>query len=463
MFAGPIRGRNPGNPTIIQNLVTGFTKCNGTTSWVMKAGDASAGSLAAIYDGPLPDGYNPLHQEGGLSLGEGGDGSNSSSGAFFEGVVIAAVTSNTTDSLIQANIASVYGTNRSGSFSPAMDPSLKAWWDGNDTSTMVLGGVTSAGSKPVQTWTDKSSHGYTATQATAANRPTYFAHMLNGKGGLRFTRANNNIFTSTDNDNLFSTGFAIYYVVQPLSAPSSSQSVLAQSTSTSGAPGLGFSVADTNAPALAISDFGSSATGSASLKNTSRVPCIDGFISSQGVPATGGSLKATPYLNGTAGSVLTQNIRAYTATGLTIGSTRFNSPFDGYLYEIVVSSDTTAVTRQKYEGYFAAKYGLLGFLPAGHPYRDPAALLINSMEPNTRAPDDFRLLSAHQTGPGLVLSVTGERICKAELFDARGVRIAMTTGSKILSLGLEGPRGPGFFILKLTWRTCTLSSRILIL
>jgi hypothetical protein len=44
-----------------------------------------------------------------LSLGEGGDGSNLGTGAFSEGVVIADVTSDATDNLIQSNIASVYG------------------------------------------------------------------------------------------------------------------------------------------------------------------------------------------------------------------------------------------------------------------------------------------------------------------------------------------------------------------
>jgi Alpha-L-arabinofuranosidase B, catalytic len=46
---------------------------------------------------------------GGLSLGEGGDGSKLGTGAFSEGVVIAAVTSDATDNLMQANITSVYG------------------------------------------------------------------------------------------------------------------------------------------------------------------------------------------------------------------------------------------------------------------------------------------------------------------------------------------------------------------
>jgi hypothetical protein len=53
--------------------------------------------------------YSPLRQEGGLSLGEGGDGSSSGTGAFSEGAVIADVTSDATDDMIQANIATIYG------------------------------------------------------------------------------------------------------------------------------------------------------------------------------------------------------------------------------------------------------------------------------------------------------------------------------------------------------------------
>jgi hypothetical protein len=111
VYAGPNRIGvvNPGNPTITYNLVTGLSKTNGTTSWVLKFGDASKGELVTAWKGALPNGYNPLRQEGGLSLGEGGDGSKLGTGAFSEGVVIAAVTSDATDNLIQANITSVYG------------------------------------------------------------------------------------------------------------------------------------------------------------------------------------------------------------------------------------------------------------------------------------------------------------------------------------------------------------------
>ncbi len=111
VYAGPNRIGvvNPGSPSITYDIVTGLSKTNGTTSWVLKVGDASKGALTTAWNGALPKGYSPLRQEGGLSLGEGGDGSKLGTGAFSEGVVIAAVTSDATDDLIQANITSVYG------------------------------------------------------------------------------------------------------------------------------------------------------------------------------------------------------------------------------------------------------------------------------------------------------------------------------------------------------------------
>jgi len=119
LFAGAVKdpgGTNTKYPTLAysgNNIVVVLTKSNGTTSWSLKAGNAATGTLDTYWNGSLPAAtdtyYSPLRQEGGLSLGEGGDGSNSGTGAFSEGVIIAAVTSDATDDLIQANIVSVYG------------------------------------------------------------------------------------------------------------------------------------------------------------------------------------------------------------------------------------------------------------------------------------------------------------------------------------------------------------------
>jgi len=95
------------------NIVTGLAKTDGTKNFVLKYGNASTGPLSVAWDGSLPTNKNPtsyipLQQQGGLSLGEGGDGSAMGTGAFSEGVVIAAQTSDATDDAIQANLTTIY-------------------------------------------------------------------------------------------------------------------------------------------------------------------------------------------------------------------------------------------------------------------------------------------------------------------------------------------------------------------
>ena len=89
--------------------MTVLSSTNGTSKWALKAGNASSGPLNTYWNGALPSGYSPLRQEGGLSLGEGGDGSNGGAGAFSEGAVIANTTSDATDNALQSSITSAYG------------------------------------------------------------------------------------------------------------------------------------------------------------------------------------------------------------------------------------------------------------------------------------------------------------------------------------------------------------------
>jgi hypothetical protein len=95
------------------NIVTGLAKTDGKTTFAIKYGNASTGALSVAWDGSLPTNRNPtsyipLQQQGGISLGEGGDGSAMGTGAFSEGAIIAAETSDATDAAIQANLTTVY-------------------------------------------------------------------------------------------------------------------------------------------------------------------------------------------------------------------------------------------------------------------------------------------------------------------------------------------------------------------
>jgi hypothetical protein len=95
------------------NIVTGLAKTDGTKNFVIKYGNSSSGALSTAWNGSLPTNKNPtsyipLQQQGGISLGEGGDGSAMGTGAFSEGAIIAAQTSDATDNAIQTNLTTLY-------------------------------------------------------------------------------------------------------------------------------------------------------------------------------------------------------------------------------------------------------------------------------------------------------------------------------------------------------------------
>ena len=86
------------------NILTKYATAGPTSE--IKSGDATTGSLSTLYNSTMP-GSDSAHWEGGLSLGEGGDGSGAPT-AFLEGVITASTTTDATDNALQANIASFY-------------------------------------------------------------------------------------------------------------------------------------------------------------------------------------------------------------------------------------------------------------------------------------------------------------------------------------------------------------------
>jgi hypothetical protein len=91
-----------------------------TDGFALKGGDATAGTLMTMYDGPRPDcaiagtcqrhgnhTYQPMNKKGAIILGTGGDNSNSAQGKFYEGYMVTGVTTDATDDAVQANIISV--------------------------------------------------------------------------------------------------------------------------------------------------------------------------------------------------------------------------------------------------------------------------------------------------------------------------------------------------------------------
>jgi hypothetical protein len=109
LFQG--NGSNTANTPVTFDVVTAMLKNNGQTSFVLKTGNSQSGGLTTQYNGPLPNGsftgYTPMHQEGGIVMGVGGDNSNASAGDFYEGVMTFGFPTDAADAAVQANIVSV--------------------------------------------------------------------------------------------------------------------------------------------------------------------------------------------------------------------------------------------------------------------------------------------------------------------------------------------------------------------
>jgi non-reducing end alpha-L-arabinofuranosidase len=121
LFSGG-NGSNTANAGNGTNFVTAMLKNNGQTTYALKGGDATTGGLSTWWEGALPDtgGYTPMHQEGAIVLGTGGDNSNWSVGTFFEGVMVSGYPSDATDNAVPANITSVgYSGASNGGTPPA--------------------------------------------------------------------------------------------------------------------------------------------------------------------------------------------------------------------------------------------------------------------------------------------------------------------------------------------------------
>lgn len=95
-------GYTPSSLSLSSQYVTALGK-GGTSTFALKGGDATQGSLTTMYEGLYPGGYF-MRLEGGILLGIGGDNSNGGVGSFFEGAVIQGYTSDATDAALQAEI-----------------------------------------------------------------------------------------------------------------------------------------------------------------------------------------------------------------------------------------------------------------------------------------------------------------------------------------------------------------------
>ncbi|MGA5037005.1 arabinofuranosidase catalytic domain-containing protein [Streptomyces capoamus] len=147
LFSGVNRGYNAGDPSVNHRYLTAIVK-GAPNQWAIRGGNAQSGGLSTFYSGPRPNvaGYNPMHKEGAIILGIGGDNSKGSAGTFYEGVMTSGYPSDATENAVQANIvAAGYSSASTGTGSGALHAS------GAGKCLDVPNGSTTAGT-PVQIW-----------------------------------------------------------------------------------------------------------------------------------------------------------------------------------------------------------------------------------------------------------------------------------------------------------------------
>ena len=110
LFSGYNAKKNTGSPTIDSwQFVTAVVDGGGGNKWDLRGGNAQKGGLTTFYSGVRPGtpnskAYYPMHKQGGILLGTGGDNGNGSSGTFYEGVMTTGYPTEATTDAVQANI-----------------------------------------------------------------------------------------------------------------------------------------------------------------------------------------------------------------------------------------------------------------------------------------------------------------------------------------------------------------------
>jgi non-reducing end alpha-L-arabinofuranosidase len=85
-------------------FVTDMGASDGQHSYAIYQGNARSGALTSTGIIPLPNGYQPMKQEGAIILGIGGDNSNWATGYFFEGVMTTGMPDRKAMEAVQKNI-----------------------------------------------------------------------------------------------------------------------------------------------------------------------------------------------------------------------------------------------------------------------------------------------------------------------------------------------------------------------
>ena len=105
LFSGQSTKQDAGDPSITYRFVTAVVKGKPGT-WAIRGANSVSGALSTYYSGARLNGsgYNPMHKEGAIILGIGGENSNGAQGTFYEGVMTTGYPTDATENSVQSDI-----------------------------------------------------------------------------------------------------------------------------------------------------------------------------------------------------------------------------------------------------------------------------------------------------------------------------------------------------------------------
>lgn len=249
-------------------------------------------------------------------------------------------------------------------WTPAQLSGLALWLDAADAGTITLNGST------VSQWNDKSGNGRHASQATAANQPTYTPSALGGKPVLRFNHLNDEFLSNTGTFTL-SGGAVLAFVARHSDITMSGN--VSPARASHPVSWTSFTAFSNHLPADGnplLQQWASSTASSSRQILYESVPVA--MVPHVWIELQSGST-LTGGIDGTMLTPIAATVSNPSAVVIGRGNinTATNQFFDGDLAEVVaIRSNLSTVDRQLLEGYLAWKWGLEANLPAGHPFRN---------------------------------------------------------------------------------------------
>lgn len=237
-------------------------------------------------------------------------------------------------------------------FTPTNISNCALWLDAADANTVT-------GTSNVTNWKDKSGNGRNFTATTG---PTYSSNTMTFNGSSQ-------VMQNTAWDNFNTQVHTLIALHQPnLNAAYAGNTRLISIQQTDGAPYVIFPYLFNITPNGYINDgsAGTSASGGkTSLLDNSSTSSYNIITASIGANAQ------AVYKNGTLQDSQTYSLSSGTVTtGVFIGN-QYSEWYSGSVKEIIIYTSTLNTSDvNKVEGYLAWKWGLVGSLPGGHPYKN---------------------------------------------------------------------------------------------